>query len=844
MKPLLGCGIACLLVAVLAIAAAVFYFSRTPGNTVSAVERETDLENDLHLENEVQQPWDVRIDSEVVHLDFSLDGKRLAAACGDHVAVIDVDAKTILKRFDAPDIFDDPKESQTRKITSVAISPDGKTVFAGRAAPPHRMSLDTAAHLWDVESGKLLANIDCRTYKMIDAEFAPDGKTFAAVCAIEGGGSWGAEIFHLEIRNAITGALEQTLKIDKCFSGSLHFSGEGKYLSFGAVMGLTFTFDYFITTWDTKTWQKVPELSRSHEEMHFGDSSKPDRGYVALSSKGNYFVVPYDTRIRTGEGDNVKIFDQATLDVIDAKAREKKCTIALTGTHAQVFGLKCLLFSPNEKFLAASSFFLSYLLDVEAGEILCPIPGGAKCADFSPDSHLVAFGGADETHEKGLIRFYPIPSVKTIPKPPRPPRPPETPVIPQPPPVQIDWNGPSTFTNCPLWDSDDNNNPGNDNVRKKIGCRCEGWACSCLVDGKCTCPQCMCKNSEPPPKELPVGLRYNGERDKYSGENNERIVAIDFSADGNRVGIVRAEGVSIFDMQTGTIIREWKYPDSNESNPNEQYRRRKERPTYGRIFSAAISPDGKSIFVGYQTKTTRFWDVDTGEELFTMEHPNPITLADFAPDGRTIATNSGGLQVQATKSTNIIKTFPRDYYCAVQFSADGSRLFAALKGMECRAWDTKTWEEMPNFQRAYHQRYDNSVVFSQDGRFVASTNGEKLSIHETEKSPEKEAKKPLQNLELREVGKIYNMDFSPSGNMIALACKNGSYLFDVESGKILSPLVLSPNQETQYYAVAFSPVRRIVAVGGSNGEVRFYPVPTVKELAETQKTENDTEIKP
>ena len=58
------------------------------------------------------------------------------------------------------------------------------------------------------------------------------------------------------------------------------------------------------------------------------------------------------------------------------------------------------------------------------------------------------------------------------------------------------------------------------------------------------------------------------------------------------------------------------------------------------VYGVAFSPDGKRLVTGGFDSNIKFWDVDTGEEIRTLNAPGPVHAIAFSPNGKFLA--SGG----------------------------------------------------------------------------------------------------------------------------------------------------------------------------------------------------------
>jgi WD40 repeat protein len=102
--------------------------------------------------------------------------------------------------------------------------------------------------------------------------------------------------------------------------------------------------------------------------------------------------------------------------------------------------------------------------------------------------------------------------------------------------------------------------------------------------------------------------------------------------------------------------------------------------------SAAVSPDGKTIAVGFEDKTVKVWSVSDGKLVHTLDsHLSQVSAVAISPDGKTIVSGSYDRTVKIWRLSDgeLLKTltagsgFTFDYINSVAISADNSTVIAA-----------------------------------------------------------------------------------------------------------------------------------------------------------------------
>jgi RNA polymerase sigma factor (sigma-70 family) len=252
-----------------------------------------------------------------------------------------------------------------------------------------------------------------------------------------------------------------------------------------------------------------------------------------------------------------------------------------------------------------------------------------------------------------------------------------------------------------------------------------------------------------------------------------------------------------------------------------------------RLFTnVAFSPDGKRLAVSSVYEPTVILDAETLKELAATDSPHPHRMIDigFTPDGKELVgiDMMGEACAWDTATGKYLRscTKPGNYIPAAALAPD-RRLVAFVEEREPidqhapRLIDLTTGKE--RLQLGGHEAAVNSVAFSPDGKLLASTGTDGVTV--------------LWDLPTgREVwrvadkgGRIGASAFSPSGRVLAAPGESGCVeLFDLATRKSLAVL----GQETAFCrSLAFSPYGRILAVSGLNKMLTFWDVDRAEIIA-------------
>ncbi len=139
------------------------------------------------------------------------------------------------------------------------------------------------------------------------------------------------------------------------------------------------------------------------------------------------------------------------------------------------------------------------------------------------------------------------------------------------------------------------------------------------------------------------------------------------------------------------------------------------------VYSVMFSPGGRRLLSGGGDGTARIWDVETGQELLRMPHPNGLRRAAFSPNGELCVTVARDpvVRVWDTRSGQMVKSFS-DHPAIVRaaiFSHDGKWLITSDHHGDIRIRSTTTWELLRHIQHHVVVAWDG-IALSADRRWL------------------------------------------------------------------------------------------------------------------------------
>ncbi len=198
-----------------------------------------------------------------------------------------------------------------------------------------------------------------------------------------------------------------------------------------------------------------------------------------------------------------------------------------------------------------------------------------------------------------------------------------------------------------------------------------------------------------------------------------------------------------------------------------------------RVWATAFSPDGRLLAVAGDSRKVRLWDVTASRWTGHLMAPAmPVFDLAFSPDGKLLAaaTNAGKVRVWTVRDRKRVATMDAHSTMAltVRFSPNGHTLASGGMDGMIRLWDAR------------------------DGRALA------------------------RKASLRETGGVWDLAFSPNGNLLASAAwhqaRSRVRLWSLRDHRAFASYTghLGP-----VWALAFSPDGRYLASGGLDRQIRI-----------------------
>ncbi len=245
------------------------------------------------------------------------------------------------------------------------------------------------------------------------------------------------------------------------------------------------------------------------------------------------------------------------------------------------------------------------------------------------------------------------------------------------------------------------------------------------------------------------------------------------------------------------------------------------------VNSVAFSPDGARLVSASDDYTARIWDVASGAELLSLEHPGYVYGAAFSPDGSLIVTGSADGVVRlwdaASGAAVTELTGHTDYIRSVAFSSSSNLIASGSDDYSVRLWAQSrarrgqqgTWQEQAVLTG--HTDWVRSVAIGAGGSLIASGSDDSTARVWN-------AASGAELLVIEHPDWVRAVAFSPDGLLLVTGSDDGMVrVWDIASGAPVAELA----GHTDYVnSVAFSPDGSLIASGSDDDAVRLWALTT------------------
>lgn len=203
--------------------------------------------------------------------------------------------------------------------------------------------------------------------------------------------------------------------------------------------------------------------------------------------------------------------------------------------------------------------------------------------------------------------------------------------------------------------------------------------------------------------------------------HNDWVCAVAYSSDGKYLA---SAGGSEFTPErnggkTSAEIKIWDRKAGAERGKLEGHT--------NKIFSAAFSPDGRTLATGAADQTVRLWDIGAMRQRMVLRgHTDAVSSLSWSPDGKVLASASWDKTVKLwdAGTGKELATLPASYeeVLCVAISPDGKWIATGGSDRIVRIWDLNTREQVAELRG--HRGTVYSIAYSPDGRMLATGSGD------------------------------------------------------------------------------------------------------------------------
>jgi WD40 repeat protein len=205
------------------------------------------------------------------------------------------------------------------------------------------------------------------------------------------------------------------------------------------------------------------------------------------------------------------------------------------------------------------------------------------------------------------------------------------------------------------------------------------------------------------------------------------VMSLTVSPDGQWIVTGGVLGkVGVWDAADGHRLHEFTaFPKGTGSEPD--------RPMLRRVWTVAVTPDGQRVIAGGEEGMTRVWDALSGRELLNLNsipqkdrdrqrkgHQLRVYSVAVTPDGKRLVTGSHDATAKLWDliSGEELREFPvQRIVCSVAFTPDGQRMYTGSVDGTVRLWDVVSGDELP-FNLKGHKGSVVAITVTPDGQRI------------------------------------------------------------------------------------------------------------------------------